>query len=165
MSCVPLHTFYLMHTNISYVDCFLDPGRYGNGRYSKQMLPEVKKINFRKGAQWFTMKRQHALILVADSLYYSKFRDHSQPGLDGKGCIADEHYIPTFLNVSILICVTTSSIDVSIHETSDNKRLRTYCRKVSELLPFVLLQCLLEFFVAILLDWRSLQLRYIQLLQ
>ncbi|XP_039154933.1 glycosyltransferase BC10-like [Eucalyptus grandis] len=103
-SCVPLHTFnyvydYLMHTIINYVDCFLDPGRYGNGRYAEQMLPKVKRINFWKGAQWFTMKRQHGLILVADSLYYSKFRDHCQPGLDGKDCIADEHYIPTFLNM------------------------------------------------------------------
>lgn len=26
--------------------------------------------------QWFSMKRQHALIVVADNLYYSKFRDY-----------------------------------------------------------------------------------------
>ncbi|KAK6152170.1 hypothetical protein DH2020_014805 [Rehmannia glutinosa] len=36
----------------------------------------VEKKDFRKGAQWFTMKRQHALIVMADSLYYNKFRDY-----------------------------------------------------------------------------------------
>ncbi|EHA8589817.1 putative glycosyltransferase BC10 [Cocos nucifera] len=57
-SCVPLHDFdyvynYLMGTNISFVDCFQDPGPHGNGRYSKQMLPEVEERDFRKGAQVF----------------------------------------------------------------------------------------------------------------
>ncbi|KAK4783384.1 hypothetical protein SAY86_007758 [Trapa natans] len=103
-SCVPLHKFdyvydYLMHTNISFIDCFYDPGPHGNGRYSQHMLPEVEKKDFRKGAQWFTMKRKHALIVMADHLYYSKFRDYCKPGLEGKNCIADEHYLPTFFNM------------------------------------------------------------------
>lgn len=29
-----------------------------------------------KFVQWFTMKRQHALVVMADSLYYAKFRDY-----------------------------------------------------------------------------------------
>ncbi|MBA0844350.1 hypothetical protein Goarm_001450 [Gossypium armourianum] len=103
-SCVPLHNFdyiynYLMHANMSFVDCFLDPGPHGNGRYSEHMLPEVEKKDFRKGAQWFSMRRQHALIVMADSLYYSRFRDYCKPGFDGKNCIADEHYLPTFFNM------------------------------------------------------------------
>ncbi|KAF9663064.1 hypothetical protein SADUNF_Sadunf18G0119700 [Salix dunnii] len=103
-SCVPLYKFdyiyhYLMFTNISYVDCFYDPGPHGNGRYSEHMLPEVEMKDFRKGAQWFSLKRQHALIVLADSLYYSKFRDYCKPGLEGKNCIADEHYLPTFFNM------------------------------------------------------------------
>ncbi|XP_022730092.1 uncharacterized protein LOC111285109 isoform X1 [Durio zibethinus] len=103
-SCVPLHNFdyvynYLMHANVSFVDCFVDPGPHGNGRYSERMLPEVEKKNFRKGAQWFSMRRQHALIVMADSLYYSRFRDYCKPGLDGKNCIADEHYLPTFFHM------------------------------------------------------------------
>ncbi|KAE8710364.1 putative Eukaryotic aspartyl protease family protein [Hibiscus syriacus] len=103
-SCVPLHSFdyvydYLMHANMSFVDCFLDPGPHGNGRYSDHMLPEVEKKDFRKGAQWFSMKRQHALIVMADSLYYSRFRDYCKPGFDGKNCIADEHYLPTFFSM------------------------------------------------------------------
>ncbi|KAK3435419.1 glycosyltransferase BC10 [Eucalyptus grandis] len=156
-SCVPLHTFdyvydYLMHTNISYIDCFFDPGPHGNGRYSEHMLPEIEKKDFRKGAQWFTLKRQHALILMADTLYYSKFRDYCKPGLDGKNCIADEHYIPTFFNmvdpggiatwsathvdwserkwhpksyraqdITYELLKNITSIDVSIHVTSDDK--------------------------------------------
>eukprot|EP00256_Glycine_max_P054101 XP_014620872.1 uncharacterized protein LOC100817202 isoform X3 [Glycine max] len=116
-SCVPLYDFdyiynYLMYTNISFVDCFKDPGPHGNGRYSDRMLPEVEVKDFRKGAQWFAMKRQHAIIVMADNLYYSKFRSYCQPGLEGKNCIADEHYLPTFFQ----------SIDVSVHVTSDEKK-------------------------------------------
>ncbi|KAF5749384.1 hypothetical protein HS088_TW04G01353 [Tripterygium wilfordii] len=80
-SCVPLRSFdyvynYLMYSNISFVDSFVDPGPHGNGRYTEHMLPEIEMKDFRKGAQWFTMTRQHALIVVADSLYYSIFRDY-----------------------------------------------------------------------------------------
>lgn len=103
-SCVPLHNFdyvynYLMHANMSFVDCFADPGPHGNGRYSEHMLPEVEMKDFRKGAQWFSVRRQHALIIMADNLYYSRFRDYCKPGLDGKNCIADEHYLPTFFHM------------------------------------------------------------------
>lgn len=103
-SCIPLRNFdfvynYLMYTNISFVDCFEDPGPHGSGRYSERMLPEVEKKDFRKGAQWFTMKRQHAVIIMADSLYYTKFRDYCKPGMDGKNCYSDEHYLPTFFHL------------------------------------------------------------------
>jgi hypothetical protein len=104
-SCVPLRSFeyiynYLMHSNLSYVDCFDDPGQHGAGRHMNHMLPEIPKKDFRKGAQWFTMKRQHAVATMADSLYYSKFRDYCGPGIENnKNCIADEHYLPTFFHV------------------------------------------------------------------
>nr|CAB3482848.1 unnamed protein product [Digitaria exilis] len=54
--CVPLHNFdyvydYLMGTNLSFIDCFYDPGPHGNFRYSKNMLPEVTEADFRKGLQ------------------------------------------------------------------------------------------------------------------
>ncbi|KAE9602435.1 putative glycosyl transferase, family 14 [Lupinus albus] len=157
-SCVPLYNFdyiynYLMHTNISFVDCFKDPGPHGNGRYSEHMLPEIEVKDFRKGAQWFSMKRQHAVLVMADHLYYSKFRAYCQPGLDGKNCIADEHYLPTFFqmvdpggianwslthvdwserkwhpksymtqDVTYELLKNITSIDVSVHVTSDEKR-------------------------------------------
>ncbi|PHT75692.1 hypothetical protein T459_19214 [Capsicum annuum] len=104
-SCIPLRDFdyvynYLMYTNISFVDCFEDPGPHGSGRYSDHMLPEVEKKDFRKGAQWFTMKRQHALAVMADSLYYKKFKDYCRPNMEGnRNCYSDEHYLPTFFHL------------------------------------------------------------------
>ncbi|XP_078176480.1 glycosyltransferase BC10-like isoform X1 [Carex rostrata] len=102
-SCVPLHNFdyvyqFLLGTNISFVDCFEDPGPHGNGRYSEHMLPEVEKKDWRKGAQWFTVKRQHAVLILTDSLYYNKFKHYCKPG-EGKNCYADEHYLPTLFNM------------------------------------------------------------------
>ncbi|XP_021744116.1 uncharacterized protein LOC110710162 [Chenopodium quinoa] len=105
-SCIPLHNFdyiynYLMFTNVSFLDCFLDLGPHGTGRYSEHMLPEIEKDDFRKGSQWFTMKRQHALIVMADSLYYRKFKLYCRPGMEhGKNCYADEHYLPTFFHMT-----------------------------------------------------------------
>ncbi|XP_058753167.1 glycosyltransferase BC10-like [Vicia villosa] len=157
-SCVPLYNFsyifdYLMYTNISFVDCFRDPGPVGNGRYSERMLPEVEVKDFRKGAQWFSIKRQHAIMVMADHLYYSIFQAHCEPGVDGKNCIADEHYLPTFFtivdpggianwsvthvdwseqkwhpksyvtqDISYNLLNTITSIDESVHITSDEKK-------------------------------------------
>ncbi|GMG99316.1 hypothetical protein Nepgr_001156 [Nepenthes gracilis] len=104
-SCVPLHNFdyvyhYLMFTNVSFIDCFVDPGPHGSGRYSEHMLPEVEIQYFRKGSQWFTLKRQHAILVMADSLYYTKFSLYCKPGMEhGKNCYADEHYLPTFFQM------------------------------------------------------------------
>jgi hypothetical protein len=55
-SCVPLRSFeymynYMMHSNVSYVDCFDDPGPHGTGRHMDHMLPEIPREDFRKGAQ------------------------------------------------------------------------------------------------------------------
>ncbi|KAJ0250992.1 hypothetical protein HA466_0133950 [Hirschfeldia incana] len=106
-SCIPLHTFdytyrYLLYSSVSFIESFVDPGPHGTGRHMERMLPEITKQDFRKGAQWFTMKRQHAVILMADSLYYSKFRKYcgvSKPDTEGnKNCTADEHYLPTFFS-------------------------------------------------------------------
>uniref|UniRef100_A0A2P2KHJ4 Uncharacterized protein LOC107420809 n=1 Tax=Rhizophora mucronata TaxID=61149 RepID=A0A2P2KHJ4_RHIMU len=103
-SCVPLHNFdyiydYLIFTNISYIDCFEDPGPHGNGRYSEHMSPEVEKKNFRKSSQWFSMKRQHAIVVMADSLYYAKFKLYCRPNMNGRNCYSDEHYFPTLFNM------------------------------------------------------------------
>ncbi|KAM5566207.1 glycosyltransferase BC10-like [Rosa sericea] len=103
-SCIPLHSFdyvynYLMYTNVSFIDCFVDPGPHGTGRYAEQMMPEVEKHEFRKGSQWFTMKRQHAIVMMADSLYYTKFKLHCRPNMDGRNCYSDEHYLPTFFRM------------------------------------------------------------------
>ncbi|XP_068637007.1 glycosyltransferase BC10-like [Aristolochia californica] len=103
-SCIPLHNFdyvynYLMDTNISFVDCFEDPGPHGTGRYIEHMLPEVEKKFFRKGAQWFSMTRRHAMVVLTDALYYTKFKLHCKPGMEGRNCYADEHYLPTLFHM------------------------------------------------------------------
>ncbi|CAI0438776.1 unnamed protein product [Linum tenue] len=103
-SCVPLRTFnyvyhHLMFTNVSYIDSYVDPGPHGSGRYSNRMMPEVRYSDFRKGAQWFSMKRQHAIIVMADSLYYKKFKLYCRPNMDGKNCYSDEHYLQTFFTM------------------------------------------------------------------
>ncbi|KAJ4758300.1 hypothetical protein LUZ62_023314 [Rhynchospora pubera] len=159
-SCVPLHNFdyvynYLMGSNMSYIDCFLDPGPHGNGRYSNDFLPEVEESQFRKGAQWFAIKRRHALMILADSLYYTKFKLYCKPG-DGRNCIADEHYLPTLFHmidpqgianwsvthvdwsegkwhpksyraqdVTYELLKNITSIDESFHVTSDEKKVVT----------------------------------------
>lgn len=101
-SCVPLQPFdyvynYLIFTNVSFIDCYDDPGPHGaGGRYTEPMLPEIEYKYFRKGSQWFTMTRRHALIIMADSLYYKKFRLYCRPGMpEGRNCYADEHYFQT----------------------------------------------------------------------
>ncbi|KAI3865808.1 hypothetical protein MKX03_015900 [Papaver bracteatum] len=105
-SCIPLHNFdyvfnYLMDTNVSFIDCYEDLGPHGSaGRYSEHMLPEVDYKDFRKGSQWFTMKRQHAMIVISDGHYYPKFNLYCKPGMEGgKNCYSDEHYLPTFFNM------------------------------------------------------------------
>ncbi|XP_019155234.1 PREDICTED: uncharacterized protein LOC109152113 [Ipomoea nil] len=103
-SCIPLRDFdytynYLMYTNVSFVDNFSDPGVHGHGRYNERMGPVIEKKDFQKGAQWFTMKRQHAVIVLADYLYYSKFHDYCKPSKEDGYCYSDEHYLPTFFNM------------------------------------------------------------------
>nr|XP_043637144.1 glycosyltransferase BC10-like [Erigeron canadensis]XP_043637145.1 glycosyltransferase BC10-like [Erigeron canadensis] len=104
-SCVPLHHFdyvynYLIFTNISFIDSYDDPGPHGaGGRYSEHMLPEIEFKDFRKGSQWFTMTRRHALLIMADSLYYRKFRLFCRPAFEGRNCYADEHYFPTLFKM------------------------------------------------------------------
>ncbi|VAI44660.1 unnamed protein product [Triticum turgidum subsp. durum] len=136
-SCIPLHTFdyiynYLMGTNVSFIDSFLDPGPHGSGRYSIEMFPEIEHRDFRKGAQrklvscarfscgdlmgfelrgynlrlhrcrngmpWFAITRRHAILIMADNLYYRKFKLYCKPTV-GRNCIADEHYLPTLFKI------------------------------------------------------------------
>ncbi|WCJ30533.1 Core-2/I-branching beta-1 6-N-acetylglucosaminyltransferase family protein [Euphorbia peplus] len=103
-SCVPLRPFdyvysYLIYSNVSYIDSYEDFGPDGLGRYSDHMMPEVEKKDFRKGSQWFSMKRQHAIVVLADFLYYSKFRRFCRPNMNGRNCYADEHYLPTLFTM------------------------------------------------------------------
>ncbi|KAH9306684.1 hypothetical protein KI387_011088, partial [Taxus chinensis] len=114
-SCVPIRGFdfvydYLMDRNVSFVDCFDDPGPHGRGRFTAPFLPEIQIKGWRKGAQWFTVKRQHALLIVADYVYYSKFQQFCKPGAETHNCYPDEHYVQTFLHMMDPAGITNWSV-------------------------------------------------------
>ncbi|KAF8110020.1 hypothetical protein N665_0088s0035 [Sinapis alba] len=98
-SCVPVYNFstvysYLTNSAYSFVDSYDEPTRYGRGRYSRKMLPDIKLHHWRKGSQWFEVNRKLAIYIISDSKYYSLFKQFCRPA-----CYPDEHYIPTFLNM------------------------------------------------------------------
>ncbi|OVA10204.1 Glycosyl transferase [Macleaya cordata] len=98
-SCIPVYNFptvykYLIDSVRSFVDSYDDPSRYGRGRYSKNMYPEIKLKQWRKGSQWFEMNRFLAVYIISDTKYYRVFRKHCKPS-----CYPDEHYLPTYLNM------------------------------------------------------------------
>ncbi|CAF2259945.1 hypothetical protein BRARA_H02773 [Brassica rapa] len=98
-SCVPVYNFttvysYLINSAYSFVDSYDEPTRYGRGRYSRKMLPDIKLHHWRKGSQWFEVNRKIAIYIISDSKYYSLFKKFCRPA-----CYPDEHYIPTLLNM------------------------------------------------------------------
>ncbi|CAL4890675.1 unnamed protein product [Urochloa decumbens] len=98
-SCVPLYGFpvvrhYLTRSRHSFVGAFDDPGPHGRGRYRAGLAPEVRRSQWRKGAQWFELARDLAVAFVADERYYPKFKEHCRAP-----CYMDEHYLPTALSV------------------------------------------------------------------
>ncbi|KAF3526991.1 hypothetical protein F2Q69_00046827 [Brassica cretica] len=74
---------YLLYSNVSFIQGFVDPGPHGTGRHIEHMLPEIAREDFRKGAQVKTSlmvhneatTRGYSESVMADSLYYSKFRE------------------------------------------------------------------------------------------
>ncbi|MBA0703932.1 hypothetical protein Golax_016224 [Gossypium laxum] len=98
-SCIPVYNFptvykYLIGSTYSFVESYDDPTRYGRGRYNRKMLPHIKLYQWRKGSQWFEMRRSVATYIVSDTKYYNLFKKYCKPA-----CYPDEHYIPTYLNM------------------------------------------------------------------
>ncbi|KAJ7946529.1 Core-2/I-branching beta-1,6-N-acetylglucosaminyltransferase family protein [Quillaja saponaria] len=98
-SCIPVYNFptvykYLTESDHSFVESYDDPSRYGRGRYSRRMLPDIHLRQWRKGSQWFELHRDLAVHIVSDTKYYDLFRKYCKPA-----CYPDEHYIPTFLKM------------------------------------------------------------------
>ncbi|XP_030506998.2 glycosyltransferase BC10 [Cannabis sativa] len=98
-SCIPLFNFttiysYLINSNHSFLNSFDDPRKAGRGRYNPQMSPHINITHWRKGSQWFELRRDLALRLISDRKYYPIFRDLCRPS-----CYSDEHYIPTLVNM------------------------------------------------------------------
>lgn len=78
----------------AFVESYDDPSRYGRGRYSRRMIPDIRLHQWRKGSQWFEIKRDLAIEIISDYKYYDLFRRYCHPS-----CYPDEHYIPTYLNI------------------------------------------------------------------
>ncbi|KZV42096.1 hypothetical protein F511_11692 [Dorcoceras hygrometricum] len=98
-SCIPLYNFstiysYLENSTRSFVEVLDLPGPVGRGRYSHRMNPIIKLHHWRKGSQWFGMKRDLAVEVVADNTYFPVFKKYCNGS-----CYADEHYLPTLVNI------------------------------------------------------------------
>lgn len=94
-TCIPLYPFPVVHRYLtssphSFVGSFDDPRPVGRGRYSPRMSPAVSLHDWRKGSQWFELRRDLAVEIVADRTFFPLFRDHCRPS-----CYVDEHYLPT----------------------------------------------------------------------
>ncbi|KAJ0099574.1 hypothetical protein Patl1_21431 [Pistacia atlantica] len=98
-SCIPLFNFrtiydYLINSNLSFLSSFDDPRKPGRGRYNPKMWPNINITNWRKGSQWFEVRRDLAMHIISDTKYYPIFQELCRPP-----CYMDEHYIPTLVNI------------------------------------------------------------------
>ncbi|CAH2066154.1 unnamed protein product [Thlaspi arvense] len=98
-SCIPLFNFttvytYLTNSTQTHVESYDLLGGVGRGRYSPEMKPRVQLHHWRKGSQWFELNRDVAVEIISDKIYWPLFYRHCH-----NGCYADEHYIPTLLNI------------------------------------------------------------------
>jgi len=105
-SCIPVFNFttvynHLIKSKHSFVGSFDDRGPFGRGRYNKNMEPEVTIAQWRKGSQWFEVNRNLAVSIIADNIYYPKFKNFCTPA-----CYVDEHYFPTILSIHFLYLVS-----------------------------------------------------------
>ncbi|KAD4178205.1 hypothetical protein R6Q59_021760 [Mikania micrantha] len=114
--CIPLHSFQFLYNTLfeinshqvaelkhlkykSFIEIISqDPNLWD--RYTARgdgvMVPEVKFESFRVGSQFFTLTRQHALMVVNERRLWKKFK---LPCLKPQSCYPEEHYFPTFLSI------------------------------------------------------------------
>ncbi|KAJ8476128.1 hypothetical protein OPV22_019855 [Ensete ventricosum] len=98
-SCIPLFNFptvysYLINSTEVFVEVYDDPGPNGRARYKSILKPAIELRQWRKGSQWFAMDRGLAMEIISDEKYYPLFQRYCRPS-----CLADEHYLPTLMNV------------------------------------------------------------------
>ncbi|KAM1520754.1 hypothetical protein ACFX10_011096 [Malus domestica] len=99
-SCIPLHNFstvynYLVRSNETFVGVYDDPSSVGRGRYNSHMYPQISLSQWRKGSQWFEIDRSLAIEVVSDKKYFPVFQTYCRGS-----CYADEHYLPTYVNIN-----------------------------------------------------------------
>lgn len=98
-ACIPLFNFttiyqYLIGSNLSFLESYNNPSREARGRYNPQMYPNITVEEWRKGSQWFEIRRELALEIVSEQKYYHIFEEYCRPA-----CYNDEHYLPTLVNI------------------------------------------------------------------
>ncbi|CAO2182172.1 unnamed protein product [Urochloa humidicola] len=96
-SCIPVHNFatvygYLVGSQQSYVEVYYRDTKQCRNRYSRRMAPDITLRQWRKGSQWFELRRDVATSILADTRYYPLFRRHCRPS-----CYPDEHYVQTYV--------------------------------------------------------------------
>lgn len=99
-TCIPLFNFstiysYLINSAKSYVQTYDQKGPAARGRYRQRLGPYVTLRDWRKGSQWFELDRQLAIEVVSDHRYFLLFKR----ACNNSACYADEHYLPTWMNM------------------------------------------------------------------
>ncbi|KAJ8445313.1 hypothetical protein Cgig2_010671 [Carnegiea gigantea] len=101
-SCIPLFNFttiysYLINATQTYIESYDLVGPTGRGRYKSQLGPTVTVRQWRKGSQWFELDRDMAVQVISDQGYFLLFKRACK-----SSCYADEHYLPTWVNMNKL---------------------------------------------------------------
>ncbi|XP_074366387.1 glycosyltransferase BC10-like [Apium graveolens] len=109
-SCIPVYNFptvyrYLIGSEQSFVQSFDDPSRYGCGRYSSKMQPDIQLEDWRKGSQWFEINHDLDTKVVSDTKYYALFKKYCL-----LACYPDEHYLPTYVHMFYGTCNSKRSV-------------------------------------------------------
>lgn len=100
-TCIPLFNFptiysYLMNSTQSYVQAYDKNSPVARGRYKKRLSPTITVHDWRKGSQWFEMERELAIKVISDEHYLLLFKRVCNKW----ACYADEHYLPTWMNIN-----------------------------------------------------------------
>ncbi|XP_078446094.1 glycosyltransferase BC10-like isoform X2 [Wolffia australiana] len=106
-SCVPLYNFsytysYLMSSSKSFINSFVIQN---NSRYNPDMYPTILRNKWRKGSQWVTLVRKHAVLVTKDNVIFPVFKKHCKQNGSKKeySCVPDEHYIQTLFSINGLV--------------------------------------------------------------
>uniref|UniRef100_A0A803KUX7 Core-2/I-branching beta-1,6-N-acetylglucosaminyltransferase family protein n=1 Tax=Chenopodium quinoa TaxID=63459 RepID=A0A803KUX7_CHEQI len=100
-TCIPLFNFstiysYLINSTQSYVQAYDKSGPAARGRYKHRLGPNITVQDWRKGSQWFEMDRELAIKVMSDQRYFLSFKGACLKS----ACYADEHYLPTWMNMN-----------------------------------------------------------------
>lgn len=108
-SCAPLHHPAVVHQQLTHESLSrVDACGKGNVMWERWTwrleAAGVPATAWRKGAQWTSLTRDHAQLIVEDTAIASAFARHCTYGEDAdtggwRACVPDESYVPTLLAV------------------------------------------------------------------